>query len=130
LLALAEKSPTTIEEVERALASYPRQSREIETVYACIERGLALPASELPAREHTERTVFSSAARRRVEALRTWRDAQATRSKLDPSIVLSQRLIDRVALAGPRSRDELLAIEGIRRWRVTEWGDALLSACA
>ncbi len=130
LLALAERSPTTIDEVARALASYPRQSGQLEVVFAAIERGLALPERELPTREHGERTTHSAASRRRVEALRTWRDAQAKRSQLDPSIVMPLRLIERLAAAGPGSLAELGAIEGMRHWRIVEWGPALLAACA
>ena len=130
LLALAERSPTTVDEVARALASYPRQAGQIEVVVAAIQRGLDLPEAELPAREHGERPVFPAAARRRVEALRAWRDAQARHARLDPSIVLPLRLIERVALAGPQTLDELAAIDGVRQWRVAEWGPALLAAGA
>jgi ribonuclease D len=130
LLALAEQSPTTVDEVEEVLASYPRQRDQIDAVLDAIERGLDLPESELPVRETGERTSLPGAARRRVEALRTWRDAQAKASLLDPSIVMSQRLIERVAVAAPRTVVELAAIDGVRRWRVSEWGPALLAACA
>jgi len=130
LLALAERSPTSVDEVAHALSSYPRQAREIEVVFAAIERGLGLPEAELPAREHGERSTVPASVRRRIDALRAWRDAQATRAGLDPSIVLSQRLIERLALAGPRTLAELAKVEGIRQWRVAEWGPALLAACA
>ncbi len=129
LLTLADKSPTTIEEVEEVLASYPRQASQFDAVLDAIERGLDLPESELPKREVGEHTSVPAAARRRVEALRAWRDEQAKRSQLEPSIVMSQKLIDRVALAGPQTTAELVAIEGLRRWRVVEWGPALLAAC-
>ena len=56
-------------------------------------------------------------------------DAQAARSKLDPSVVLSQKLIERIAAAGPRTLADLAAIDGVRQWRVTAWGAALLG-CA
>jgi ribonuclease D len=129
LLALAEDPPTTIDEVADALSSYPRQAREADAILDAIERGLDLPDRELPARDQGERTIMPNAARKRVESLKTWRDQQATRSKLDPSIVMPLRLIERVALDGPQTLTELAAIEGIRQWRVTEWGTALLAAC-
>ena len=99
-------------------------------VFAAIERGLHLPESELPTRPQGERTTLSASAHKRVDALRTWRDEQATRSRLDPSLVLPLRLIERIALAGPRTLAELAPIEGMRQWRVVEWGPALLDACA
>lgn len=52
------------------------------------------------------------------------------RRAFDPSVVLPQRLIDRLAAAEPRTLAELAAIEGVRQWQVGEWGPALLAACA
>ncbi|MBK9034905.1 MAG: HRDC domain-containing protein [Myxococcales bacterium] len=128
LLTLAERSPTAVADVARALAAYPRQADEVEAVAAAIARGLALPERDLPNLTHGERKTFAPAAKRRVVALRAWRDGEAERSRLDPAIVLSQRVIERVAVAGPRSLDELAEIDGVRRWRVDAWGPALLAA--
>ncbi len=131
LLALAEIEAPTIEDVEDAFASYPRQAREADVVFDAIVRGLELPEADLPRRGSSpSHPPLSAAARKRTEALRSWRTAQAALSKLDPSIVMSQRVLDRLALAGPQSLAELAAVEGIRGWRVTEWGPALLAACA
>ncbi|MBA3397497.1 MAG: HRDC domain-containing protein [Deltaproteobacteria bacterium] len=130
LLELAEQSPTTADEVARALSSYSRQSGQVEVVLAAIERGLAMPEAELPTREPREHKSISAAAHRRFDALRTWRDEQATRTGLDPSIVLPLRLIERLALAAPQTLAELAEVEGVRRWRVAEWGTALLATCA
>jgi ribonuclease D len=130
LLALAEDPPTNVDAVARALASYSRQAGEAAVVFAAIERGLELPEDELPAREQGERPSSSPAARRRITALRAWRDEQAERSQLDPSIVMPQRLVERLAAAGPRTLAELAAVDGLWRWRVAEWGPAMLAACA
>lgn len=129
LLALAELASPTLDDVERVLASYPRQARQVEAVFAAILRGLELPDAELPRREPSGEPPMPAAARRRVEALRAWRGEEATRSRLDPSIVLSQRVVERLALAAPQTLAELSAVEGMRRWRVAEWGPALLAAC-
>ena len=128
LIALATNPPTTLDEVATALASYSRLGGEVEVVFAAITRGLNLPERELPPRIQGERTTSSPAVLRRVERLRAWRDEQASRSKLDPSVVLSQKLIERIATAGPRTLADLAAIDGVRQWRVTEWGAELLAA--
>jgi ribonuclease D len=130
LVQLAEDSPETVEEVARALASYARLDREAGAVFAAIERGRDLPERELPERAHGDRSPPSAAQRRRIEALRSWRDGEAEQSRLDASIVLSQRLIERVAAAAPGTLAELAAVEGLRRWRVQAWGPALLDACS
>jgi len=119
------------EAVGAGAPSYAGRAREVKGVYAAFRGGSGLPDGERPARDPGERaTPMSRAARESVEALREWRDAQAKASKLDPSIVMPQRLIDRIAVAQPTTLAELAAVEGIRQWRVTEWGPALLAACA
>ncbi len=130
LLAMAERVPTSVDDVARVLSSHPRQVDEAEIIFDAITRALGLPESELPAREAGERSRASAAVLRRVEALRSWRGEQATRSRLDPSIVMPQRLIDRLAHAGPTTLAELAVVEGVRQWRVSEWGPSLLAACA
>lgn len=130
LLAMATDPPTSLGEVARRLASYARQAGEVDVVFAAIERALELPEHELPVRDHGERKAFTPAARRRIDALRAWRDHEAERLRLEPSLVLPQRLIDRLAAAGPRTEAELAAVDGLRRWRVAEWGPALLAACS
>jgi ribonuclease D len=129
LLALATDPPTTVEAVRAALARYPRQRGEADIILGAIEYALDLPESELPGPvQRGDRPNLSAAARRRVDALKAWRDTEARKSRIDPSIVLPGRLIERVAAAGPTSLDELAAVEGIRRWRVAEWGPAILAA--
>ena len=129
LLALAETPPTSIDQVAKALSPYARQAGEVDVVFTAIERALSLPDGELPSRQNGERTVTAASVRARVTALRAWRDTQAAASKLDPSIVMPLRLIERIAGAAPTTLAELAAIEGVRRWRVSEWGRALLTAC-
>ena len=130
LLGLAQIASPTIADVERALGAYARQAGQVDAVLDAIERALDLPDSELPTREPGERTSLSAAAKRRVEALRAWRDGEARRSRLEPAIVMSQKLIERIATAGPRSLPELAAVEGVRQWRVDAWGPELLAATA
>jgi hypothetical protein len=49
---------------------------------------------------------------------------------VEVSVVLPQRLIDRLAAAAPRDPSGLAAVEGLRRWRVDAFGDELLAAVA
>ena len=130
LLALADQGTPTREDVEDALGPYARQASQVDVVLEAIEHALALPDDELPTREREIGPRMSQAAKSAVEALRAWRDAEAARSHLDPSIVMSQKLIERVAIAGPSTPAALAAIEGVRQWRVEAWGDAILDACA
>jgi ribonuclease D len=52
----------------------------------------------------------------------------ATEMNLDVSIILPQRLIEKVAEAQPRTLADLEAIEGLRRWRIEALGATMLEA--
>jgi ribonuclease D len=62
-----------------------------------------------------------------VDVLKAWRAKKAVALAVDVSVVLPQRLLDKVAEAVPRTREELSAIEGLRRWRVAEFADELIA---
>ncbi len=129
LVALAEDPPETMDAVAAALATYARLRGEAGSVHAAIERGLALAEGDLPAPDRGGRRAPSPAERRRIQSLQAWRDDEAEHARLDAAVVLSQRLIERLAAAAPRTLEDLSAVEGLRRWRVQTWGPALLAAC-
>jgi ribonuclease D len=95
-----------------------------------VTRALELPEAELPVLSRPRRFQADGPTRRRIEALREWRTSAATRFALDPGVLLPNRLIGEIARAAPRDRDELLAVEGLRRWRVDVLGEELLGALA
>jgi ribonuclease D len=63
-----------------------------------------------------------------VEALQTWRARIAPSLALDISVILPQRLIDRLAEKAPRRIADLEAIDGLRRWRIQAFGRPMLDA--
>jgi ribonuclease D len=128
LLVLAERSPRTREELASVRSVLPRLDREAEALLAALRRARELPESELPAFPRLPRPVVPEPVRRRVEALKAWRREEAKRLGLDVSVVLPQRLVDRVAEAAPRDTEGLEAVEGLRRWRIEAFGPDLLSA--
>jgi ribonuclease D len=87
-----------------------------------------MPEQALPRLSPAPRPPFvPDAVRRRIDALRTWRAAEAPRLKLDVSVVLPQRLLERVAEANPTQVADLLQIDGFRRWRTEAFGPAIVS---
>ncbi|MCC6993549.1 MAG: HRDC domain-containing protein [Deltaproteobacteria bacterium] len=128
LLALALAAPTT----PAALAKVPAArhlTRDVPALLEGITRALALPEAELPrvpAPSHGPR--MSDAVRRRIEALRALRTRLAKRLELDISVVLPQRLIDRIAEAAPKTLDALAEIDGVRRWRTEILGEEVLAS--
>jgi len=100
-----------------------------DRVLETIARAPETPPPLAPAAQ-PRRPGLSSAARRRVEALRAWRAEASTRLGLEPGLVLPNRLIGAVAEAAPRDGEALARIEGVRRWRVEAFGSELIAALA
>ena len=103
LMDLAERHPATVEELRAMKGLSPRVHREAGALLETIARAWALPEDSWPHMPVAPRPVVSEATRRRIEALRTWRTAEAKRLALDVSVVLPQRLLERVAEAAPRT---------------------------
>ena len=126
LLELAERQPRDMTALAAIKGLLPRLRREADAILAAIARASGLPDDELPLLTTTPRPVVSEATRRRVEALRAWRATEAARIGVDVSVVLPQRLLERVAEADPRAPADLDRVEGLRRWRRQAFGEALM----
>jgi ribonuclease D len=128
LLRLAERRPKDAASLRGVPGVLPRLRSRAEELLAAIRRAEALPEEALPSPVRSPRPVVPDPVQRRIERLRAWRARKATELRLDVSVVLPQRLIDRLAQAGPRDTGELTRVEGLRRWRTEAFGAELLAA--
>ena len=109
-----------------AVTSHIRRREYAERFHEALIRGLDTPEAELPKLERGRRIELPLAQQRRVSALKDWRKAASARVGLELSLVIPQRLIDKIADQNPRTLDELQAIEGLRKWRVEAFGEEIL----
>jgi ribonuclease D len=139
LLALAEGLPRDAAHLEKlrghsaGLRPLPARvlQRHAAAVLEAVARGLALREADLPRFPPAPtRPQVDDATRKRVEALKAWRSKKAAALAVDVSVVLPQRLLDKVAEAAPREAGQLERIEGLRRWRVAEFGHELIAQVA
>jgi ribonuclease D len=132
LLALAERQPATPAELAAVRGAVPsRFAARAPALLEAIRAAAALPEAELPRMPGVARPPApSDAARARIEALRKWRAAEAGRLGIDISVVLPQRLLEQVAERPPRRPEDLLRVEGFRRWRVGELGEGIVRTLA
>jgi len=131
LFALARNPPRDEAALRGVRAIWPRWRRQAPALLSAVERALATPESELAAMPSSPRSPqVPPETKRRIDVLRAWRTEEAGQLALDISIVLPQRLLEKVAEANPRSPAQLERIEGLRRWRVSALGDSLLRALA
>jgi len=130
LRKLAERHPRTRDELRHAPGVLPRLRGQADEILAALHRAAELPDSELPVIPRTPRPVVPSAQVLRTARLKEWRNGRAAGLKVEVSVVLPQRLIDRLAEAEPRDTAALEQIEGLRRWRIDAFGDEILTVLA
>ena len=106
----------------------PRLQQQADAILVGIRRARELPEAELPTLPRVPRPVLSDAAQRRIERLKAWRTRKGQELGLDASVVLPQRLIDRLAEAAPADARGLGLVDGLRRWRVESFGTELIAA--
>lgn len=128
LLRLAEQRPRDAPALRAVPGVLPRLSRHAPDILAAVRRGEEVPEAELPRIARSPRPVVPDAVLRRVERLKALRSRRAAELGVDVSVVLPQRLVDRLAEAAPRTAAELAAVEGLRRWRARAFGDDILAA--
>jgi ribonuclease D len=127
LVTLASARPASV----RDLAHVPGVPRTLlrrpEYWLGAIARGEAAPETLQPATPRTPRPRTSPVVGARLGLLREWRTDAAERFGLDPGFMLPQRLIVILAVEAPTDREGLLALDGLRKWRVEAFGDELLA---
>ena len=129
LIDMAQRAPRTAAELAQVRGLSPRVRSRGEELLAAIGRALELPEAELPRLNlPPPRPVLSEDVRKRIESLRAWRTKAAGGLAVDVSVVLPQRLLERLAQAAPRELEALREIEGLRRWRVEAFGGELIAA--
>jgi ribonuclease D len=128
LLRLAERRPQDAAGLREVPGVLPRLRGHAGALVDAIRRAETLPEEALPRPTRSPRPVVPDPVQRRIERLRAWRARKAAELKVDVSVVLPQRLIDRLAQAGAREARALGEIEGLRRWRVEAFGAELVAA--
>jgi len=129
LLELAMKKPLRLEELETGKVLSREQSDRYGTrLLQEIRRALAIPEENLPVYPREARPHFSTSVRKRVKALKTWRDIRAKHLGLEPGILINNALINAFALKNPRSIKERGEIPGLTKWQEDYFGQEILAA--
>ena len=117
LLELAIKKPLSPEEMETGRALSRKEIDRYGTgLLQGIHRAMAVPDKDLPVYPREARPDLPSAARKRVKALKNWRDRRAKELEMESGILMNNALINALALKNPRSLKEMEEIPGLKRW--------------
>jgi ribonuclease D len=129
LLELAMKKPLRLEELETGKVLSRKQIDRYGTrLLQEIHRAMAIPDEDLPVYPREARPYLSSPVRKRVNALKAWRDMRAKNLGMEPGILINNALINGLALKNPRSIREMEEIPGLKRWLQDHFGLEILAA--
>jgi len=129
LLELAVKKPLSLEELEKGeILSRGQSGRYGTRLLQEIHRALALPKEDLPVYPREARPDLSPSVRKRVKALKAWREMRAKHLGLEPGILMNNELINALALKNPRSIKEMGEIPGLKKWLEIHFGQEILAA--
>ena len=105
------------------------ESRGHELI-AAVQRGKAVPETELPRFPRSPRWDRDPDFDARVSALKTVRDAAATRLDLDPGVLCSRDRMEAVARKNPKTEQDLAEVTELRGWQKGLLGEDFLKALA
>lgn len=129
LIELAKAQPHTPDALRtiRGISGEVMQRRGNDLL-AAIERGLAVPVSEIPRMDRGPRSRPDNIYLERVERLKQVRNAEAIRVDLAPGVLCPNNTLEAVARAEPKTLEDLGRIAELRRWQREVMGGALLDA--
>lgn len=100
-----------------------RRGREL---IEAVERGLAVPESDLPRFPAARRWERDVEAEARAERLRAARNRRADELNLDPGFLMSRALLEEIARRNPASAEQLADVDDVRNWQIEAVGEDLL----
>ena len=129
LLDLAETKPTDMKQLEKSGALSPKQidmyGRQLNEV---INSAIKIPQEDLPVYPRRKAPRVPASAAERVKSLRLWRDRQAQKLAMEPSLILTKSLISTLAVQKPAKISDLSRIQEIKKWQIREFGRDILAA--
>ena len=131
LLEISRRQPRTRDDLA-AIKGVSRGMIEsrLPDMLGAVTRGLDVPENALPKFPRAPRWDRDPNFDSRVSALKTMRDAAATRLDHDPGVLCSRDRMEAVARKNPSTRAELDEVRELRAWQRGVLGDDFLKALA
>ncbi len=130
LLAIAERDPRSLNELERVVGMSSKQARRIgDALLAALARARELGPLERtptpPARDGAD--GLDEAEIELHERLKEWRRERGLELGIDSSLVLNRHVLLKLAKQRPASAGELEQVDGLMPWQREMFGDSLLA---
>ena len=129
LLKIATAKPRDLNALGALKAISDRQMNRLgQGVVAAVKEAMKLPASALPLYPRKRAPRLPRMAPERIRRLKLWRDAEAARLGLDPSVVSTKAQITEVAVLNPATVKDLNRCELLKRWQIDSFGEDMVAA--
>ncbi len=91
-----------------------------------VHDAMDIPENRLVAYPRQQKPIMKIAARKRVKALREWRDKLALSLKLEPALICSRSVITEIARQNPVNLAQLKRIGELKGWQKNQFGSDML----
>lgn len=129
LLSLSRKRFTTAEQL-RAWAKSDVLREHAEVLVGLIQRGLERGPIPLPDLRKKKPLDWSADDEKLFAKLRNWRNEESERRGVEPSRILANKQLKKIARERPSDVKSLAALEGVEVWMVEKYGSELLRIVA
>lgn len=129
LLQLALKFPDNLKHLKKLhLISQRQFSMYGKFLINAIQKGIDIKTDNLPIYPKTSTPNLSMHVPSRISVLKKWRDSEAIKLDLDPSLLLTKYHLTAIAIKNPATLDELQQIEALKNWQKNEFGEKIIQA--
>jgi ribonuclease D len=129
LLSLARTAPATTGALDRTRGlAKSIVARHGDALLDAVERGRAVPETELPRFPKGTRWARDPEQEERVARLRQARDRAAAALDLDPGVLCPRERLEAIARRKPESVKDLADVPELRRWQIELLGPAFVAA--
>ncbi|MBW1697039.1 MAG: ribonuclease D [Deltaproteobacteria bacterium] len=127
LMSIAVKKTADLDHLQKTGVLTQRQILMYgDAIKKAVCRALALPENLLPQYPHRPFKPKEPELRKRLYALKAWRDKKAKTLKLEPALVCSKTLMINIAQKNPQHLSQLNEIEGLKNWQRIAFGSEIL----
>ena len=124
MIKLAEAKPANLRRLKKTNALSARQIDMYGNVLVeAINKALNMPENRLPVYPRSKAPVKKPEVTERIKALKPLRDNKAKALEINPSLVLTNAMINTLAIHNPLDKDDIERIKELKNWQKKEFGE-------
>jgi len=126
IIEIARNKPVTKTDLTRVKGLSPKLIDHMgRSLIEKVKEGLYLPDEALPVYPKKTRQKLRSKETARVKALKSWRERQCEKWRVDPALICTNAQILALAIANPEKPEGIECIENIRKWQIKLFGSEI-----